>query len=155
MLRVIAECTRGRLRATAGIVRLEDQLIQACENTVFLRPSAGGFSAWDVDRLLDVTQSLPRRRVALSDISELNEPWFISDEVRPGMTLIEHVRLIVAADLSFSDHPGVQTVAYMDGMHRVARRRSLAGSDIEAVQFAADPPPDHVDVRPGDLPYDE
>jgi hypothetical protein len=41
----------------------------------------------------------------------------------------------------------------MDGMHRVSRALRLGLSDIEAVQFREDPPPDHVGRGPADLPY--
>ncbi len=43
----------------------------------------------------------------------------------------------------------------MDGMHRVAKALRAGMTDIEAVQFNTDPPPDHVGRGPGDLPYDD
>jgi hypothetical protein len=98
----------------------------------FFRPTAGGYSAWDVDRLIQLTASFPRRRVALSALRELNEPWFGTDEAATWVALVEHVKLMDAADLSFpiilaSDG------RVMDGMHRVAKALRVGRTDIEAV----------------------
>lgn len=43
----------------------------------------------------------------------------------------------------------------MDGMHRVARALLEGETSIRAVQFRQDPPPDHRNCRPDDLPYPE
>ena len=118
----------------------------------FFRPTAGGYSAWDVDRLIQLTASFPRQRVALSAIRELNEPWFGTDEAATWVALVEHVKLMDAADLSF---PIILAAdgRVMDGMHRVAKALRVGLTDIEAVQFTVDPPPSHVNVQPIDLPY--
>ena len=118
----------------------------------FFRPTPGGFSAWDVDRLIQLTASLPRRRVALSDIRELKEPWFGAGETPTWEALVEHVKLMDEADLSF---PIILAAdgAVMDGMHRVAKALRAGHEDIEAVQFTEDPPADRFDVQPADLPY--
>ncbi len=118
----------------------------------FLRPSSGGFSAWDVDRLIDLTASFPRRTVALSDIRELNEPWFGSDEPPTWTALVEHVKQIDEADTSF---PIILAAdgRVMDGMHRVAKALRAGWRDVQAVQFPVDPPPDYLNVQPADLPY--
>jgi hypothetical protein len=118
----------------------------------FFRPTLGAFSAWDVDRLVALTRALPRRRVALSDIRELNEPWFGSGESPTWRALVEHVKLMDAADLSF---PIILSAdgTVMDGMHRVAKACRTGLADIEAVQFVVDPPPDYENVQPADLPY--
>lgn len=42
--------------------------------------------------------------------------------------------------------------AVMDGMHRVAKAILQGRADIEAVQFAEDPEPDHVGLGPKQLP---
>ena len=118
----------------------------------FFRPTPVGFSAWDVDRLVRLTESLPRRRVALSDIREFDEPWFGSDEAPTWRALVEHVKLMDAADLSF---PIVLAAdgTVMDGMHRLAKALKAGHTDIEAIQFVMDPPPDYVNVQSADLPY--
>lgn len=118
----------------------------------FFRPTAGGFSAWDVDRLVEMTKSFPRRRVPLRDIRELDEPWFGSGESPTWQALVEHVKLMDAADLSFPIILAADGTV-MDGMHRVAKALRAGLADIEAVQFAVDPPPDHENVQPDELPY--
>jgi hypothetical protein len=118
----------------------------------FFRPTPGGFSAWDIDRLVQTTGALPRRRVALADIRELGEPWFGSGESPTWRALVEHVKLMDAADLSF---PIIlsEDGTVMDGMHRVAKALRHGQAEIEAVQFTVDPPPDYLNVQPTDLPY--
>jgi hypothetical protein len=118
----------------------------------FFRPTPRGFSAWDVDRLVRLTESFPRRRVALSDIREFAEPWFGPGEPPTWRALVEHVKLMDAADLSF---PIILAAdgAVMDGMHRLAKALKAGHADIEAVQFVVDPPPDYLNVQPTDLPY--
>ena len=118
----------------------------------FFRRTPEGLSAWDVDRLIRLTTSFPCRRVLLRDIRELNEPWFGDDESPTWVTLVEHVKLMDAADLSF---PIILAAdgAVMDGMHRVAQALRAGHADIQAVQFTQDPPPDYINVQPTDLPY--
>jgi hypothetical protein len=118
----------------------------------YFRPSPRGPLAWDVDRLVRLTRHLPRRRVALSEIRELEEDWSGTDERPTWRALIAHARLIEDADLAY---PIILSAdgAVMDGMHRVAKT-VLAGRDtMEAVQFADDPEPDYVGRAPDDLPY--
>jgi hypothetical protein len=67
----------------------------------FFRRTPEGLLAWDVDRLIQLTASFPSRRVLLRDIRELNEPWFGTDESPTWVSLVEHVKLMDAADLGF------------------------------------------------------
>jgi hypothetical protein len=120
----------------------------------FFRPSPGGFCAWDVDRLIALTAEYPRRQVALSEIRELDEPWFGPGESATWIALVEHVKLIEAADLAYPIILAADGTV-MDGMHRAAKALQHGLSHIQAVQFAADPPPDYHDVQPTELPYDE
>jgi hypothetical protein len=108
--------------------------------------------AWDVDRLIQLSSHLPRKPVPLSEIRELDEDWFGEDERPTWRAMLEHVRLIEEADLSF---PIILSAsgAVMDGMHRVARAALEGRSEIEAVQFDRDPEPDHVGLGPNELPY--
>ena len=118
----------------------------------YFRPSSRGLLAWDVDRLVRVSSTLPRKRVPLGAIRELDEDW-VGDAERPSWReLIEHVALIQAADLSF---PIILSAsgAVMDGMHRVAKAVLRGDEEITAVQFHEDPEPDHVGLGPTDLPY--
>lgn len=118
----------------------------------FFRPSSAGFSAWDVDKLIELTGAYPRRDVALSEIRELNEPWCGPGEAATWVALVEHVKLIDAADSSFPIILAADGTV-MDGMHRVAKAFRAGRTHIEAVQFSVDPPPDYHDVQPADLPY--
>lgn len=118
----------------------------------FFRQSAQGLLAWDVDRLIELSAQLPRRRVTLSQIRELDEPWSGSDEPPTWRSLVAHVRLMDDADLGFPIILAADGVV-MDGRHRVAQALRLGLLDIEAVQFPEDPPPDHVGRGPADLPY--
>ena len=74
--------------------------------------------------------------------------------VAPCRAVLEHTRAIQEVDLRYpiilSADGGV-----MDGMHWVAKAILLDLKTIEAVQFEQDPEPDHVDVSPDDLSYDE
>jgi hypothetical protein len=118
----------------------------------YFRPSERGLLAWDVDRLIERSSHLPRKRIPLHHISELDDVWFGDDERRTWRAMLEHVRLIEDADLSF---PIIISAngAVMDGMHRVAKAVLQGHHEIEAVQFAEDPEPDHIGRGPGDLPY--
>lgn len=118
----------------------------------YFRPSSRGLLAWDVDRLVELSSHLPRKRVPLSEIQELTEDWFGADERPTWLAMIDHMRLIEQADLSF---PIILSAngAVMDGMHRVAKAALQGRVVIEAVQFDEDPEPDHVGRGPNELPY--
>jgi hypothetical protein len=118
----------------------------------YFRPSSRGLLAWNVDRLVQLSSGLPRKRVPLAHIRELDEVWH-GDEERPTWrAMIEHMTLIDQADLSF---PIILSAsgAIMDGRHRVAKALREGRTDITAVQFEQDPDPDHVGVAADDLPY--
>jgi hypothetical protein len=120
------------------------------------RPSARGFNAWDVDRLVKLTRDFPRLQVSLDAIRELDETfWFGGGDATPTCrAVIEHARLIEATDLRF---PIILSSSgrVMDGMHRVGKALLQGRASIQAVQFADDPEPDYVDVHPNELPYEE
>lgn len=118
----------------------------------YFRPSNRGILAWDVDRLVELSSHLPRKRIPLSRIRELEEDWSGDDERRTWRAMLAHIRLIEEADLSF---PIILSAsgAVMDGMHRVAKAALQGASGIDAVQFEEDPAPDHVGRGPEDLPY--
>ena len=126
--------------------------LNAMRKQYFFRPSPRGFSAWDVGRLIELTAAYPRRRVALSEIRDLNEPWFGTGEAASWVALVEHVKLMDAADLAFPIILAADGTV-MDGMHRAAKALRAGYTHVEAVQFVVDPHPDYVDVQPTDLPY--
>lgn len=118
----------------------------------YFLPSSRGLLAWDVDRLVQLSSNLPRKRIPLSEIRELDQPWFGENERQTWRALIEHVKLMDEADLSF---PVILSSngAVMDGMHRIAKAVWQGRKEIEAVQFTEDPEPDHVGLGPEELPY--
>ena len=118
----------------------------------YFLPSSRGLLAWDVDRLVQLSSGLPRKRVSLNEIRELDEGCFGEDERPTWRAMVEHVKLIEKADLSF---PIIlsSSGAVMDGKHRVAKAALQGRKEIEAVQFDEDPEPDHVGLGPDELPY--
>jgi hypothetical protein len=115
----------------------------------YFRRSSRGILAWDVNRLVQLSNGLPRKRVRLGEIAELDQQW---DEPVSWRSLVEHVKLMDEADLSF---PIILSASgeVMDGRHRIAKALRGGRADIEAVQFEVDPEPDHVGRGPDDLPY--
>lgn len=116
-----------------------------------LQKSDKGFLAWDVDNLVELTKGLPIRQISISDIQEIDEPyWF---DIPPSCrSIAEHVRLIEEADLVY---PIILSSKgrVMDGMHRVIKALLNDIECIEAVQLTTDPQPDFVGVDEKDLPY--
>ena len=120
----------------------------------YFRESSRGLLAWDVDRLVALTQHFPRVEMLLARIRELDAPFSSEhDDTLTWRGVVEHAGLIQAVDLScpiiLSSDGSV-----MDGMHRVAKAVLLGRTTIQAVRFTADPEPDYVGVQPNDLPYD-
>ena len=117
-------------------------------------PSQEGLMAWDVERLIQLSRDLPRIRVQLSSIRELDEVyWFDDADERPTCRkVLEHMKMISEVDLSYPVILGADG-RVMDGMHRVAKALLQGDGAIEAVQFARDPEPDYVGRRPEELPY--
>jgi hypothetical protein len=121
----------------------------------YFRPSERGLLAWDVDRLVMRTKQFPRIQIPLTSIRELEEPFCSEhDKTLTWRVVVEHLRLIQAADLSFAIILSADG-RVMDGMHRVAKAVLLGRSTIEAVRFANDPEPDYIGLQPDELPYDE
>ena len=67
----------------------------------YFSPSPRGLLAWDVDRLVELAAHLPRKRIPLSQVRELDANWTGDDEPFTWRTLVEHVRLMDEADLSY------------------------------------------------------
>jgi hypothetical protein len=119
------------------------------------RESPKGLCAWDVHRLIELAKDLPRERVLLSMIRELDEPYWASGENQQltCRDIVEHARLMHDCDFAF---PIILSCdgRVMDGMHRICKALLEGCADIEAVRFQQDPEPDHIGVHPDDLPYD-
>lgn len=121
----------------------------------FFLKSNQGLLAWDVRRLIRLSQDLPVQNIALTTISEIDEPHWYSEEgdTPTCRSLLQHMQLIEEADLAFPiilDHDG----RVMDGMHRVCKAIRQGESRIKAVRFSKTPEPDFVDCDPKTLPYD-
>ena len=119
----------------------------------YFRPSKNGFYAWDVDRLVELSEGLPVTDVTLSDIQELNERLDENGKSPTYRSIAEHMKLVQETDLKY---PIIlsNTGRVMDGMHRVIKAILLGHETIKAVQFKEDLKPDYVDVQEDDLPYD-
>ena len=115
----------------------------------YFRESAQGLLAWDVDRLVELSRTLPARTVRLSTIPESDEAWLDADGAD---AMAGHLKLIEEADLAF---PIILAAdgAVMDGRHRVAKAKRQGRSTIMAIQFPQDPSPDFIGLGPDDLPY--
>ena len=92
------------------------------------------------------------KRIPLSQIQELQQPWSGDGEGQTWNELIAHVRLIEAADLAYPIILASDGTV-MDGMHRIVKAMLAGHDDIVAVQFDQDPAPDSVGRGPNDLPY--
>lgn len=107
-----------------------------------------------MERLIALSKGLPRTRVALDSIAELDQVyWFDADQERPTCRkVLQHMKLIEEVDLA---HPIILGAdgRVMDGMHRVARAVRDGLETLEAVRFPRDPEPDYVGRDPKDLPY--
>jgi hypothetical protein len=118
------------------------------------RMSPQGLCAWDVRRLVELSRSLAVERVPLSEIRELDEPYWAGDTNRQltCRDIVDHARLIADCDLRF---PVILSTdgRVMDGMHRICKAAMLGHEAIDAVRFLHDPEPDHVGIDPKDLSY--
>ena len=112
--------------------------------------------AWDVDRLVRFTATLPRREVPLESIRELDEPFWFGEgsETATCRAVADHARLMQMADLRYPIILGADG-RVMDGMHRVAKAYLEGRETILAVRLEVDPAPDFVGVSEDSLPYDE
>ena len=117
------------------------------------RPGTNGLRAWDVDRLVALASALPVIQVPLSEIRELDEPyWYGAGGIPTCRSIAEHARLIQEADLAV---PAILSSdgRVMDGMHRIAKAALAGAKTIPAKKLMADPEPDYVGVEPDQLPY--
>ncbi len=114
-------------------------------------PGEAGLDAWDVDRLVDASRGLAVLPVALSELDEVDGPYWGDAPATPRW-LVEHARLVAEADAAY---PIILSAEgrVMDGMHRVVKALVEGRDRLDAVRFAVTPPPDYRGVDPDDLPY--
>jgi hypothetical protein len=117
-------------------------------------PGEDGLDAWDVDRLVELSKSLPVKQVPLESIDEIDSVyWFDDRHERPTVRkVVDHARLIEEVDLSYPIILGSDG-RVMDGMHRIAKALLEGRATIDAVQFEVHLEPDYRNCRPEDLPY--
>jgi hypothetical protein len=140
------------LQLNLGVRRTHGRSYLLMRKQYYFRESPRGLLAWDIDRLVTLTQNFPRRQVPLASIRELDQPAFGEGEPLTWRSLLEHMQLIDAAELSFPIILAADGLV-MDGRHRVAKAVREGRQTIDAVQFPKDPEPDYVGRRPEDLPY--
>jgi hypothetical protein len=121
----------------------------------FFRPSANGFDAWDVDRLIELSKSLPTFELPIDSISEIDTPYWFGVDGGPMTvrTIVLHLQLVNEVDVSYPIILGADGQV-MDGMHRVARALLEGRTTLSAVRFELQPEPDHRDVLPANLSYE-
>ena len=135
------------------------QAIGAIGQTALMRkqyhfwPGREGLDAWDIDRLILLSEGLPIEQVAISSIEEIDSVyWFNGAEQPTVRKVVEHVRLIQGVD---TFHPILlgPDGRVMDGMHRIARALLDGRDAIGARRFPELPEPDHLGCQPDELPY--
>ena len=96
-----------------------DAALRSLRRQYHFRPGPKGLRAWDVHRLIRLSRGLPVQAVPLADIAELDENWWFEhgDELPTPRAIVEHVRLMDAADLRW---PVILSAdgRVMDGMQR-------------------------------------
>ena len=91
--------------------------------------------------------------VPVGSISEVDTDYWTDGGSEPTVRrVIGHLRMVLDVD---PGHPRLLGAdgRLMDGMHRVCRAILEGRATIAARRFAADPEPDHRNVRFTDVPY--
>jgi hypothetical protein len=109
---------------------------------------------WDVHNLVELTKNFKVKEIPLSEIMELEEPYWYPDSHPTTQEIIEHMQLIQEADLAY---PIIlcSEGRLMDGMHRVGKAKILGKELISIVQFDLDPKPDFINIDEDNLIYDD
>jgi hypothetical protein len=108
------------------------------------RPTPEGRAFWSTRTLWSAAEGLSAQRVAIADIAEFDQDcWFGEAHAPTCRAVAEHARAIQAADLSY---PIILSSdgRLMDGGHRIAKAWLMGLTEIDAVRFESDPPPDRV-----------
>ena len=120
-----------------------------------VRKAANGFDAWNVRRLIQLTENFPVVKIDPSSLPGIDaNHWYQEENATPSpRSIVAHIRLIEECDLRYPiilDTSG----RVMDGMHRVCKALLHGAKEIDAVQFKSDPEPDYEDCDPAELSYD-
>ena len=109
------------------------------------RAVPGGQGFWWVDRLWNLSKSLPPFDAQIKDIAEFDmDCWFGDWEVPTCRAVADHARRMARADMRF---PIILSASgeLFDGAHRIAQAWVTGQVTIRAVQFIEDPEPDWVE----------
>lgn len=120
------------------------------------RQTDTGLDAWDVRRLIKLSDGFVVRQIDPGTLPELDQNhWYQHPtDVPTPRSLLQHMQLIEACDIEFPiilDANG----RVMDGMHRVCKAVKQGITRLPAVQFEVDPHPDFKNCDPRELPYDD
>ena len=117
-------------------------------------PGKKGLDAWDVDRLVELSQELAVIEVPLASIGEVDSNYWFGGGFGDSTVrkVVEHMQLVQDVDPAFPIILGVDG-RVMDGMHRIARAHLEGKPTIRAVRFDMHPEPDFRDCSPEELPY--
>jgi hypothetical protein len=113
----------------------------------YFRPSEGGFDAWDVNHLIELSTDFRVNEVSLTSIRELDTVYWFGADGSPATVriLVRHMQFVNDVDPSYPVILGSEGEV-MDGMYRVARSLLEGRTTIAK--------PDFRNVRPEDLSYD-
>jgi len=114
----------------------------------------GDVHIWDVRKLLELAKHLEVIQVPLSQIKEIDEPyWFDHGGPKPTCrNVLAHVEQALKTDLNYPILLCAEG-RVMDGMHRVIKALHIGEATIKARQLVKTPPPDHLNKDPKDLSY--
>ena len=119
------------------------------------RDSESGLLAWDVLKLIELSNNFAIIHVPLQEITELNENyWFSLGELPISKNIAAHAKQIYESDLSYPIILCPQG-RIMDGMHRACKALIEDKTTIAAVKFTELPPPDHIGKQPEELDYEK
>jgi hypothetical protein len=109
-------------------------------------PGKKGLDAWDVDRLVELSQELAVIEVPLASIGEVDSNYWFGDGFGDPTVrkVVEHMRLVQEVDPAFPIILGADG-RVMDGIHRIARAILEGRPTIRAVRFDVHPEPDFRD----------
>ena len=143
----------GELRVCWGILLEAGQNVRMRKQYSFW-PGEEGLDAWDVDKLIELGNSLPVEEVAVDSVAEVDTSYWFGDDFPPHTVrnIVEHVQLIQELDPSYPIILGPNG-RVLDGMHRIARALLDGRQMIKAVRIEVLPPPDHRNCLPEQLPY--
>jgi hypothetical protein len=98
---------------------------------------------WATSRLWEAARSLPIKCVPIEAIAEFDQDCWFGGVVPTCRQVAEHMRRVEDADLSY---PVILSAdgKLMDGGHRIAKAWLQGKTEVSAVQFEFDPPPDAI-----------